>query len=67
MNTDYNDSKYKELTEKIMRHNYYKWFQNLQSGSKSRRGEGFNRRNIFNISSIEFLGPTQKMGLRGGF
>jgi len=32
-----------------------------------RRSEGFKRRNIFNISSIESLGPTQKMGLRGGF
>jgi len=45
----------------------YKWFQNLQSGSKSRRDEGFKRRNIFNISSIEYLGPTQELGLRGGF
>ena len=45
----------------------YKWFQNLQSGSRSRRSEGFKRRNIFNISSIESLGPTQKLGLRGGF
>jgi len=44
-----------------------KWFQNLQSGSKSRRGDGFKRRNIFNISSIESLGPTQKLGLKGGF
>jgi len=47
--------------------NNYKWFQNLQSGSKSRRGEGFKRRNICNISSIESLGPTQKLGLRGSF
>jgi hypothetical protein len=45
----------------------YKWFQNLQSGSKSRRAEGFKRRNIFNISSIKSLGPTQELGLRGGF
>jgi hypothetical protein len=44
-----------------------KWFQNLQSGSKSRRSEGFKHRNIFNISSIESLGPTQELGLRGGF
>jgi hypothetical protein len=44
-----------------------KWFQSPQSGSKSRRGGGFKRRNIFNISSIESLGPTQELGLRGGF
>ena len=43
-----------------------KWFQNFQSGSKARRGEGSKRMNIFNISSIESLGPTQKLGLRGG-
>jgi len=36
-----------------------------RSGIK-RRSEGFNRRNIFNISSIESLGPTRKLGLRGG-
>ena len=47
--------------------NDLKWFHNLQSGSRSRRGEGFNPRNIFNISSIESLGPTQELGLRGGF
>jgi len=53
----------------------WKWFQNLHSGSMSpaktcgikRRIEGFNRRNIFNISGIEFLDPTQELGLRGGF
>ena len=45
----------------------YKWFQNLQSGSKSRRTEGFKHRNIFNISSIEYLSPTKELGLRGGF
>jgi hypothetical protein len=31
------------------------------------RNKGFKRRNIFNISSIESLGPIQKLGLRGGF
>jgi hypothetical protein len=28
--------------------------------------EGFKRRNIFNISSIESLGSTKELGLRGG-
>jgi hypothetical protein len=36
------------------------------SGIK-RRIEKFKRRNIFNISSIESLGPTQELGLKGGF
>jgi len=39
----------------------------LKAGGIKRRTEGFKRRNIFNISSIEFLGPTQDLGLRGGF
>jgi hypothetical protein len=30
-------------------------------------GEGFNPKNIFIISSIEFLGPAQRLGLMGGF
>ena len=65
--------KYRSLTNESDNHGrklntaVYKWFQNLQSGSKPRRTEGFNHRNIFNISSIESLGPTQKLGLRGGF
>ena len=44
-----------------------KWFQNLQSGSRSRRAETTNRRNIGNISRIGRLGPTQRLGPRGGF
>ena len=52
---------------KVLAKSPQKWFQNLQSGSKSRRIEGFKRRNIFNISSIESLGPTQELGLRGSF
>jgi hypothetical protein len=58
---------YSFLVIKTNNKNAYKWFQNLQSGSRSRRGDGFNRGNIFNISSIESLGPTQKLALRGGF
>jgi len=39
----------------------------LKSGGIKRRTEEFKRVNIFNISSIESLGPTQESGLRGGF
>jgi hypothetical protein len=50
----------------------FKTFNQVQSpplklSGIKRRSEGFNRRNIFNISSIEPLGPTQELGLRGGF
>jgi hypothetical protein len=38
-----------------------------QSGSRLRRCEEFNCLNIFKISDIEPLGPTQNLGLRGGF
>jgi hypothetical protein len=48
------------------------YIYNIRRGFKNfnqlqRRGEGFKRRNICNISSIESLGPTQRLGLRGGF
>ena len=33
----------------------------------AKRTEGFKRRNIYNISKIESLDPTQELGLRGGF
>ena len=52
---------------KVLGKSPQKWFQNLQSGSKSRRAEGFKRTNILKISSIESLGPTQESGLREGF
>ena len=45
----------------------YKWFQNLQSDSRSRRDKVINRRNIFNILRIEHLVPTKRLCLRGGF
>ena len=34
---------------------------------KVKAGGGIQCSNIFNISSIESLPPTQKLGLRGGF
>jgi hypothetical protein len=46
---------------------YLKWFENLQLGSRSRRDEGLNRRNISNILRIENLVPTKRLDLRGGF
>jgi hypothetical protein len=42
----------------LFQHSNQKWFQNLQSGSRSRRTEAANRRNIGNISRIGRLSPT---------
>jgi hypothetical protein len=52
--------------------NGFKTFNQVQSpplkaGGIKRRNQGFKHRNIFNISSIESLGPTQELGLRAGF
>ena len=44
-----------------------KWFQNLQSGLRSRRTEMANRRNIGNISRIVRFSSTQRLSPRGGF
>jgi hypothetical protein len=44
---------------------YKKWFQNLQSGPRSRRGERFNRRNTWSILRIKRLTATPRLGPRG--
>jgi hypothetical protein len=45
----------------------WKWFQNLQSLSRSREDETFNSRNTFSILRIELLLPTLGLRPRGGF
>jgi hypothetical protein len=42
-------------------------FKTFNQVKESRQSEGFKRRNIFNISSIEFLAQTQKLALSQDF